>query len=113
VRFMRMFTGDDGETHFEELPVEWSEREGTRTRLLEADGISFAQYESGTFVDWHTAPSRQYILHLTATVEATAWDGSTLVMEPGDVLLAEDTTGRGHQTRAITGGIAAFVRLPE
>ncbi len=111
MKFMRMYTGDDNETHFEELPVEWLERDGLATVPEGASGITFAQYEAGAFVDWHPAPRRQYIFHLTARMEATAWDGSTLVAEPGDVVLAEDTTGRGHQTRTLTTGVAAFITV--
>ena len=33
------------------------------------------------------------------------------VMDPGDVLLAEDTTGRGHSSRVLKGGMCAVVRI--
>ena len=36
-------------------------------------------------------------------MEVTCGSGDTRRFQPGDVLLAEDLTGQGHQTRAIGG----------
>jgi hypothetical protein len=53
------------------------------------------------------------VLYLTASVEIGLGDGSSKVMEAGDVLLANDTAGRGHTSRVVTGGLCAFVPLGE
>ena len=73
--------------------------------------MSFAQRVEGSFSDFHNPPRRQYVLYLTASVELGLGDGSSVVMEPGDVLLAEDTTGRGHTSRVLLGGMCAVVPL--
>ncbi|MGV3632881.1 MAG: hypothetical protein ACO1NY_00915, partial [Pseudorhodoplanes sp.] len=52
-------------------------------------------------LDWHVAPCRQYVVTLSVTLEFTTRDGETFVLKPGDVLLAEDTTGTGHRWRLI------------
>ncbi len=45
----------------------------------------------------------------------TASDGAVRVLQPGDVVLAEDLAGRGHKSRAISGGAtkAAFIVVDE
>ena len=75
--------------------------------------MTFVHRADGSFSDFHTPPQRQYVLYLTAAVEIGLGDGSSVVMEPGDVLLAEDTTGHGHTSRVRQGGICAFVPLRE
>ena len=110
MKFVRVYTGSDGESHFEQRPFEF-EDDGGRTAVEETRGVSFAERPEGGFLDFHNAPRRQYVLYLTAAVELGAGDGLTMLMEPGDVLLAEDTTGRGHTSSIKQGGICAFVRL--
>ena len=57
--------------------------------------------EPGYFKDWHNAPRRQYVITLSGQVEFTIGDGTVKRLGPGDVLLAEDLTGRGHITRVV------------
>ena len=111
MKLIRVYTGSDGESHIERLDFDLTERDGTRTLIEESGGISFAERLEGSFSDFHNPPARQYVLYLTASVEIGLGDGSSVVMEPGDVLLAHDTTGRGHTSRVLKGGMCAFVRL--
>jgi hypothetical protein len=113
VKRIRIYTGDDGESHFEELPLVWTEREGQRTAVQAADFVQFVKRPAEAFIDYHPAPRRQYVIYLTARIEIGVADGSTVVMEPGDVLQAEDTTGHGHTSRTLTEGLCAFVGLAE
>jgi len=53
------------------------------------------------------------VIYLTASVEVACADGSRMVMEPGDVLLAEDTTGHGHTSRVLISGIGMTVPLED
>ena len=113
MKLARVYTGSDGESHIEQVGFDFSEREGTRTVTQKASAVAFAQRTAGSFSDFHTAPRRQYVLYLTVGVEIGLGDGSSLIMEPGDVLLAEDTTGHGHTSRVTQGGICAFVPVGE
>lgn len=110
---MRIYTGDDGESHIEEHPIVFAERDGTRSVPEEATAVTWVTREEGSFIDFHPAPRRQYVLYLTASVEVGLADGTTVLMEPGDVLQAEDTTGRGHTSRVLRGGLCAFVHLED
>jgi quercetin dioxygenase-like cupin family protein len=51
--------------------------------------------------DWHPAPCRQIFSFLSGEIEVEVSDGETRRFVPGDALLMEDTTGKGHATRNI------------
>src|SRR6476620_4136539 len=53
----------------------------------------------GGALAWHTAPVRQLVVTLSGTLIFTTRDGEEFTLRPGDVLLAEDTAGSGHQWR--------------
>src|SRR6476659_5898065 len=57
----------------------------------------------GWFGDWHPTPYRQFFFFLVGGVEVQVSDGETRRFGPGAILLVEDTTGRGHATRAPVG----------
>lgn len=52
-------------------------------------------------MDWHNAPRRQYVIILSGETEFGIGDGTVRRVGPGDVLLAEDLTDKGHTTRVI------------
>ena len=93
---VRIYTGEDGESHFEELTLE---SHPELTSLQPAQGIMFRTYEPGYFSDWHHAPRRQFVFTLCGEMELGLGDGTTRRLGVGDVLLAEDLTGRGHTFR--------------
>ncbi len=97
--FVRVYTGEDGESHFEEL--EFQTGPIGRSPIQAATGITFFKMEPGYFNDWHNAPRRQYVITLSGQVEFTVGDGTVMRLGPGDVLLAEDLTGRGHTSRVV------------
>ncbi|MDF2551954.1 MAG: hypothetical protein K0R77_1229 [Chryseobacterium sp.] len=46
--------------------------------------------------DVHPAPRKQYVVTLKGNVRFKVSDGSTFLIKPGIILLAEDTEGVGH-----------------
>jgi hypothetical protein len=100
---VRVYTGADGESHFEDLEIELEDRGviGQISKLWKATGVVFRTTEGDYHLDFHNAPRRQFVINLDAAVELEVGDGTRRVLEPGDVLLAEDTTGRGHISRAV------------
>jgi quercetin dioxygenase-like cupin family protein len=97
---VRLYTGTDGQSHFEEVSPAYAPDAGQeRSPLLQTEGVSFARAQPGYFSDWHNAPRRQYVVTLAGQVEIGLGDGTVRRFNPGDVLLAEDLTGRGHTTR--------------
>ena len=95
---VRLYTGDDGETHVEELELS---SHPDLTMLQAATGISFRESQPGRFSDWHNAPRRQYTITISGEVEIGTGDGTVRRFGPGTVLLAEDLTGQGHTTRVV------------
>ena len=77
--------------------------------------LFFSGAPSGWHGDWHPAPRRQFSCNLAGEVEVTASDGETRLFLPGDVLLLEDTTGKGHKTKVTSEEdfIIAVVQLAE
>jgi hypothetical protein len=79
-------------------------------RLAE-HGIIFREAPAEHDIDWHPAPRRQYIINLDAGVKITASDGESRVIGTGEVILVEDTTGRGHLSK-LEGKIRHSVFVP-
>ena len=115
MKLVRIFTGDDDESHFEVHSqtdyFTFSERNNTRTAIQKACGIIFATRDTSAEVKFHNPASRQYGLYLSARVELGVGDGDSIIMEEGDILLAEDTTGRGHTSKVLKNGLVVFVKL--
>lgn len=110
IRQVRLFTGDDGQSHVEETVV----NSDAASPWNDATRIRFEETAAGSSLEWHVAPQRQYVLTLTGTLEFTTRDGATFVLSPGDVLLAEDTAGGGHRWQLIDDQPwrRAYVTLP-
>ncbi|HIF85668.1 MAG TPA: hypothetical protein EYQ30_02395 [Gammaproteobacteria bacterium] len=101
----RIYTGADGQTHVEEYEVPLTpQRDGSSTELAEilrVESIQFRRTSPDYFIDWHNAPRRQYVITLSGESEVEFGDGTRLRLYPGHILLAEDTTGQGHISRAL------------
>lgn len=103
MKYFRIYTDEHGESHFEDVDVELSEqaRGSDMSVLYPATGVIFRSSPSGQFIDWHPAPRRQFVVTLSGAAEVEASDGEVRRIEPGTVMLAEDTTGKGHITRGV------------
>ena len=103
MKVTRFYTGSDGESHFEDIdvPIENTVGADRRSELMKATGIVFRETGGEYNLDWHNAPRRQFIIVLEGEVEIVVSDGTERQFGPGDILLAEDTTGRGHISRAV------------
>ena len=99
MQVVRVYAGDDGESHFEDLDLPYEIVANAQvTAMRTASGIQFRRTPPGHFIDWHQAPQRQYVIILDGQSEITIGDGSKRVFNPGYVLLADDLAGRGHTT---------------
>ena len=104
---VRVYTGDDGRSHLEEVPlslqpfVDTEGAYGEGTPLEHATGITFRVAPPGYVLNWHCAPRRQYTITLSGEAEIEVGDGTVKRIRPGDVILAEDLTGQGHITRVV------------
>ena len=103
VKIHRFFTGPDGLTHAEEIEVKFDMGDGGNGlyKFLSNSGAVLRRSPPGRVNDWHTASRRQYIITLSGHAELELSGGQTLKVGPGDIELAEDTTGKGHITRTV------------
>ena len=99
---VRMYTGNDGQSHFEDLELPFDVlQEAQRTDIQATSGIQFVYQPPGFVIEMHPAPRRQYVITLQGQAELELGDGTTLRFGPGDLVLAEDLTGQGHVTRIV------------
>jgi hypothetical protein len=114
MKLTRIYTGDDGLSHFDEIEYELSaSRDGMVSELIPVKGMILRETAGDYDLDFHRAPRRQFVINLDAAVEITAGDGTKRVFGPGELFLAEDTTGQGHMSRAVEGRVrhSIFVAL--
>jgi len=114
MKIHRLYPDASGESHFEDIEVPYTEatRGGRLSARLPASGIIFREVPPDYDLDWHPAPRRQYIVNLDAGVELTASDGETRRIGAGEVILVEDTWGKGHRSRALDGRPRHCIFIP-
>jgi hypothetical protein len=113
MKIVRLYTGTDNESHFEDIEIGLTSAGHMRASELQpAHGITFRSARPDHFSNYHPAPNRQYVITLSGQVEIETGDGTIRRFGPGDVMLAEDTTGRGHITRVIGGQPRHYVFIP-
>jgi hypothetical protein len=116
LKLTRLFTGTDNESHFEEIDIPLTDRGpiGALSTPSPATGVIFRYTGEDYDFDWHNAPQRQLVVMLSGRVEIEVSDGLRRIFGPGEILLAEDTTGRGHRSRAVDGEPreSLFITLP-
>ncbi len=115
MKIHRLYVDKNGESHFEDVEVMFTDstRAGRHSARLPATGIIFREVPPDYDLDWHPAPRRQYIINLDAGVQLTASDGETRRIGAGEVILVEDTWGKGHLSKALDGKLrhCIFVTL--
>ena len=117
VKVTRLFTGPDGKTHMEEYEIPLKPQ-GRGTELSETVGVrdlQFRRTNQDYNLDWHPAPRKQYVVTLSGESEVELDGGKKIRLGPGHILLAEDTTGQGHISRAIGSEdrISLFITLAD
>ncbi len=119
VTYHRVYTDPQGESRFDVVTV--------KQRLVQAappaapfyvseDGPAskyrFYTFEPGWVGELHPAPTRQFLALLSGAVEMETTDGTVRRFGPGDLVLLEDVSGKGHVTRNIGDGYATFLVVP-
>lgn len=102
MKVIRVYSGEDGESHFQTVELPYQRiADADVTAMRGASGIQFRRSPPGHYIDWHPAPARQYVIILQGQSKITIGDGSTHTFGTGDVLFADDLTGRGHTTEVV------------
>jgi hypothetical protein len=112
MKITRLYTGPDGQTHAEEITVNFGPGGTDPFKLMAGAGAEIRRAPPGRVADWHTAPRRQYVITLSGHGEVELIDGTKIPLGPGSVDLAEDLTGKGHITRVIGNEDRVTIAIP-
>ena len=105
----RIYTGDDGQSHFEDMEIK---DHPNIDALTSVTSIRFRIGEAGNFSDWHQESRRNYIITLSGEGEIGLGDGTLRRFGPGQVTLVEDLTGQGHTTRVTSNEPRITIAIP-
>jgi hypothetical protein len=109
MQIVRVYSGDDGESHFEDLtPDQFAEI----VNHIGEGAVNLNRRPSPSFSDYHTAPRRQYVVNMSGIAEFEVADGTKRRLNSGDVLVAEDLTGHGHIARSIGDEFRVSLAVP-
>lgn len=105
MKISRIYSDADGETHFGdvEIPLHFSGEIGLLSMFQKATGIIFRETPEDYDFVWHNSPRRQYVIILEGAVDFTVSNGEARRFAGGDVVLLEDTSGKGHYSRTVKG----------
>lgn len=103
IECVRLWTGDDGQSHFESGLVDLvpGVRGDFLSSKMNAVSISFQETDAGGKFEWHTAPVRQFVITLSGTLDFVTREDKHFILHPGIILLAEDTAGGGHSWKLV------------
>lgn len=106
MRYTQIVSDKTGETHFEQATVELNEADYRPPAPLlfvshayQANGLQFVRLPSGWAGDSINPPRRQFVICLKGEIEVTSSDGKRHSFGPGDAVLMDDVSGKGHRTR--------------
>lgn len=110
--YTRLYTGENGKSYFEDIPIETPKDNplGKLSDSTEVRDLIFRRSKPGTF-NWHPAPQKQFIVYLSGEAEIEASGGETRIFKAGDILLAMDTSGKGHRSTILVEGRALIISL--
>ena len=101
----RFSTGSDGLAHAVTNEVKLlpsTGRAGLDESAVEGlPGARLVRWPTGHVWDWHNADRRQYVVTLSGRAEVELAAGQKILLNPGQIVLAEDIKGKGHITRSI------------
>jgi quercetin dioxygenase-like cupin family protein len=113
---VHLFAGVDQLSHFEDVELRF-QQQGDRSEsaeLIADSGMLVRRFETGRTNPWHHAPGRYAVFTLRGAVDIEVGDGSVRRIGPGQVLIADDESGQGHETREVgpEPRVSVFVPLP-
>lgn len=111
----RLYNDEKGESHFTDIEVEIfdSGNIGKLSEKFPVNEIIFRETSGDYNYDFHNAPQRQFIILLEGEIQIETSLGEVRNFKAGEVLLVEDTEGKGHKTKSVDGKLrrSIFVTL--
>ena len=97
----RVYSDSNGDTRFEDIsiPLNDAGEIGKLSAGIPVTSIIFREVEPAYDYTFHNAPQKQYLILIDGAIEIETTLGEKRSFQAGDVLLLEDTEGKGHRTR--------------
>lgn len=120
--YSRIYSDSAGDTHFSDEAVELELVDPgpgipptPASAPMRATALRVLCPAAGADAGWHPVPARVLNVILSGRVAIEVSDGETRTYGAGDVILGEDTGGRGHRTTVVGAEPACFamVLLPD
>lgn len=110
----RIYHDACGESHYQDMDIPLIEHTplGSTSEPVEVASMIMRENSAGYAYDWHVSPRRQYIVMLEGSVEIQVSDGETRLFKAGDIVLVEDTEGKGHKSHSPDGKPRRSLFLP-
>lgn len=101
MKITRIFSDEEGESYFEDLEIPLIDQGeiGYLSENFEVKKVQFRKVSADYDYDFHHAPQKQFIVLLNGGVEIETSLGELRRFQTGEILLVEDTVGKGHKTR--------------
>lgn len=101
MKVTRVYSDKNGNSQFEDIDIELFDNGeiGQLSKNIDVKSLQFRKVSPNYDYDFHHAPQKQYIVLLDGGVEITTSLGETRQFQTGEILLMEDTTGKGHKTK--------------
>jgi hypothetical protein len=104
IEAIRIFSGPDGESRVEtvEFSLPLPGPLGRRDSAWQpATGFFFRETAPGYCTPFHPASRRFCFINLAGQLEIEVGSGERRIVEPGDVVIAEDLQGAGHRSAVL------------
>jgi hypothetical protein len=114
MHIVRIWADESGESHYQDIEIDVVPAGplGRMSAPLPVTSMILRENDPAYDFDWHVTPRRQYIVMLAGLVEIQVSDGESRVFGPGDIVLVEDVTGKGHKSRSPDGKPRRSIFLP-
>ena len=119
MRYVRLKADSAGESHIEQVTLDLNEADYRPpapmlfvSHSYRADGLQFVRLPSGWAGESIHPPKAQFLICLKGHLEVTASDGDKRTFGPGDSILMEDISGKGHRTRVKGAGECLAAIIP-
>ena len=116
MKYIRLSADHAGESHFEDVEIEFTDSEYTSSApplglsmMSATTEFGFMRTPAGWESDWHRATARNFFVVVSGEWEVIASDGDARRFGPQSLLLVEDTTGKGHKSRVVSDSIVALI----
>ena len=122
MRYARLFADDQGESHFDDVEIEFTATNYIQSAppldfsaTLPATQVAFMRAPADWASDFHVSAAHNLFVVLRGEWEVTATDGESRRFATGSALLVEDMTGTGHSSRVVsdTESVAVVIQLTE